>query len=84
MVSFCDENNEKKHGAKERQEKKFPHFANLFKSTIGSPPGFFYKSLNTEEKHLAYCCVIFDSGSQRTHCTKALKDPLTWKPICTD
>ena len=41
----------------------------------------FVKVLNTEEKHFANCRVIFDSGSQRTCCTQALKDKLNLKPI---
>ena len=36
--------------------------------------------MNTEEKHFANCRVIFDSGSQRTYCTEALKDTLNLKP----
>ena len=37
--------------------------------------------MNTEERHFANCRVIFDSGSQRTYCTEALKDTLNLKPI---
>ena len=36
--------------------------------------------MNTEEKHLANCRVIFDRGSQRKYCTEALKGTLNLKP----
>ena len=81
-VSICDKINEKNYDAKERQDE------NSHTLQIHSNPqsilfqNAFIKVLNTEEKH--YCRVIFDSGSQRTYCTKSLKDILNLKPICSE
>ena len=80
-VSICDKINEKNHDAKERQDE------NSHTTQIHSNPQSillqtaFIKVLNTEEKYFANCRVIFDSGSQRTYCTEALKDILNLKSI---
>ena len=80
-VSICDKVNEKNHDAKERQDE------NSHTLQIHSNPQSillqtaFPKVLNTEERHFANCRVIFDTGSQRTYCTEALKDTLNLQPI---
>ena len=80
-ASICDKINEKNHDAKDRQDE------NSHTLRIHSNPQSillqiaFINVLNTEEKHFANCRVIFDSGSQRTYCTEALKDTLSLKPI---
>ena len=80
-ASICDKINEKNHDAKDRQDE------NSHTLRIHSNPQSillqiaFIKVLNTEEKHFANCNVTFDSGSQRTYCTEALKDTLSLKPI---
>ena len=80
-VSICDKINEKNHDAKERQDE------NCRTLQIYSNPQSillqtaFIKVLHTEKKYFANCRVIFDSGSQRTYCTEALKDTLNLTPI---
>ena len=80
-VSICDKINEKNHDKKERQDKN-----SQILEIHSNPQSIllqtaFIKILNTEEKHFANCCLIFDNGSQRTYCTEALKDILNLKPI---
>ena len=65
-----------KSDAKERQDENFhilPIRSNPQSIILQTA---FIKVLNTEEKHFTNCRVIFDSGSQRTYCTEALKDTL--------
>ena len=80
-VIICNKINKKNHEAKERQHENshtLQIHVNLQSILLQTA---FIKVLNTEERHFANCRVIFDSGSQRTYCTEALKDTLNLKPI---
>ena len=84
IKSVFDKINEKHHDAKERQDENSHTL-----QTHSNPPLIllqtdFIKVLNTKQKHFTNCREIFDSGSQRTCCTEALKGTLTLKLICSD
>ena len=80
-LSICNKINEKNHDAKERQD-EISHTLQIHSNSQSFLlQTAFIKVLNTEEKDFPNCRVIFDSGSQRTYCTEALKDILNLKPI---